>query len=99
MKNYNTYNGWTNYATWRVNLELFDGDNARWAKFFYGFKVRGGSPDGMREFAELLMEESTDEGTLPAWLKSVGRDRAMAFLDEVNWQEIAEHYEEKEEVA
>ena len=28
-----TYNGWTNYATWRVNLEMFDvvdhaGDNA-----------------------------------------------------------------------
>ena len=20
-----TYNGWTNYATWRVNLEFFDG--------------------------------------------------------------------------
>jgi hypothetical protein len=20
----NTYNGWTNYATWRVNLEFFD---------------------------------------------------------------------------
>jgi hypothetical protein len=20
-----TYNGWTNYATWRVNLEVFDG--------------------------------------------------------------------------
>ena len=19
------YNGWTNYATWRVNLEMFDG--------------------------------------------------------------------------
>ena len=19
------YNGWTNYATWRVNLEIFDG--------------------------------------------------------------------------
>ena len=24
MKN-ETYNGWTNYATWRVNLEIFDG--------------------------------------------------------------------------
>ena len=24
MKN-DTYNGWTNYATWRVNLEIFDG--------------------------------------------------------------------------
>ena len=22
--NNKTYNGWTNYATWRVNLELFD---------------------------------------------------------------------------
>ena len=21
----NKYNGWTNYATWRVNLEIFDG--------------------------------------------------------------------------
>jgi len=20
-----SYNGWTNYATWRVNLEMFDG--------------------------------------------------------------------------
>ena len=20
------YNGWTNYATWRVNLEIFDGN-------------------------------------------------------------------------
>ena len=20
-----TYNGWSNYATWRINLELFDG--------------------------------------------------------------------------
>lgn len=20
-----TYNGWTNYPTWRVNLEMFDG--------------------------------------------------------------------------
>ena len=25
MKNEEKYNGWTNYATWRVNLELFDG--------------------------------------------------------------------------
>ena len=23
-----SYNGWTNYATWRINLEQFDGVNA-----------------------------------------------------------------------
>jgi hypothetical protein len=22
-----TYNGWSNYATWRINLEVFDGIN------------------------------------------------------------------------
>ena len=43
----------------------------------------------MREFAELLIEESTDEG--------IGRDYAMAFLQNVDWQEIAEHYEQEEE--
>ena len=24
MKNETTYNGWTNYETWRINLEFFD---------------------------------------------------------------------------
>ena len=80
MKTNNTYNGWTNYETWRINLELFDGDGERWSY---------GSADAMREFAELLIEESTDEG--------IGRDYALAFLDNVNWQEIAEYYEVNEE--
>lgn len=80
MKNENTYNGWSNYETWRVNLELFDGDNETWSH---------GSPDAMREFAEMLIEESTDEG--------IGRDYALAFLQNVDWQEIAEYYEVKEE--
>jgi hypothetical protein len=25
MKTQHTYNGWTNYATWRIALEIFDG--------------------------------------------------------------------------
>ena len=27
MSNNTTYNGWTNYATWRVNLEIFDSED------------------------------------------------------------------------
>lgn len=23
------YNGWSNYATWRINLEIFDGQTAQ----------------------------------------------------------------------
>jgi hypothetical protein len=45
-----TYNGWTNYATWRVNLEVFD----------------GGDWEGMdaRDFKDLAEEhiESQSEG-------------------------------------
>jgi len=25
-----SYNGWTNYETWRINLELFDGMQEDW---------------------------------------------------------------------
>ena len=70
------YNGWTNYATWRVNLELFDGMDgpmdAAWC----------------REYAEDVIEQTTEDG--------IGRNYALAFLSEVNWHEIAEHYQAEE---
>ena len=39
-----TYNGWTNYATWRVNLEMFDGSEeaGQW------------TADSAREFVDML---------------------------------------------
>jgi hypothetical protein len=72
-----TYNGWTNYATWRVNLEMFDGSETYWTE------------TSAREFVEECIESTTDEG--------IARDYAMAFIDGVNWQEIAEHYQEENE--
>lgn len=44
------YNGWTNYATWRINLEMFDGCDS-----YY-------SPDNAREFVEECIEQTSDEG-------------------------------------
>jgi hypothetical protein len=72
-----TYNGWTNYATWRVNLEMFDGSETYWTE------------TSAREFVEECIESTTDEG--------IARDYAMAFISDVNWQEIAEHYQEENE--
>lgn len=46
----NTYNGWTNYATWRVNIEMFDG-----CESYY-------SPEAAREFVEECIESTTEEG-------------------------------------
>ena len=73
------YNGWTNYATWRVNLEMFDGqpvdiitDNTDvWGLGHY-----------LRELALEYMEQEAS---------GLALDYAQSFLAEVNWQEIAEH--------
>ncbi len=77
MSNTNkTYNGWTNYATWRVNLEVFDGSDMSW------------TAKSAREFAEELIVEQSS---------GIAQDYAFAFLSEVNWHEIAEHYQDEEE--
>ena len=72
-----TYNGWTNYATWRVNLEMFDGSDTCW------------TAESAREFVEEIIESTTQEG--------VARDYALAFISDVNWHEIAEHYQDENE--
>ena len=76
-----TYNGWTNYATWRVNLEMFDCLNPR----EWGWDSMSISDLSIRlqDWAESLICETSIEG--------LARDYALSFLDGVNWNEIAEH--------
>ena len=86
------YNGWTNYATWRVNLEIFDGMTAR---DLTGRYVNSASEikDAAMECAENVIFDCTKEGSLM-------EDYARAFLADVNWWEIADHLianEEEEE--
>lgn len=83
-----TYNGWTNYATWRVNLEVFDGMSAR---DITGRSIPAVSElkDAAKEYAEELIEQSSGDG--------LARDYALAFLSDVNWWEIAEHLLANEE--
>jgi hypothetical protein len=74
-----TYNGWTNYATWRVNLEIFDG--------VLVFDSDGGvTPEECQSYAEEVVSEGAEGFAL---------DYALEFLREVNWQEIAEHLSEQ----
>jgi len=74
------YNGWTNYATWRVNLELFDDYNV-WDKHVMGDAYE--LSHHLRDTAEVYIEDTSTEG--------LARDYAMAFLSDVNWYEIAQH--------
>lgn len=81
----NRYNGWTNYATWRVNLEIFDGmdiEDMGWKDLDkYDLSLV------LKDYVEEILETQV-----------AGRDGgmslifsyAMAFLQDVNWREIAE---------
>ena len=78
----NTYNGWTNYATWRVCLEWFDGVDDVFIDAYKG--------DNLREFADNLrsyVEDALDQQSNHDMLLSY----AMAFISDVNWHEIAQH--------
>lgn len=84
----NGYNGWPNYATWRVNLEVFDGATAD--------DIMGSGLDGvdrdedayklqaaLKEHAEYIICEQASEG--------LARDYALTFIQDVEWYAIAYH--------
>jgi len=71
-------NGWTNYATWRVNLEIIDG---------LEFEIDGEkvTADHCKDYAVEVVSDGADGFAL---------EYALAFLQDVNWQETADHINE-----
>ena len=86
-----TYNGWTNYATWRVNLEIFDGIDPR----DYGWHKMDDYDlaDALQEYAEEIIEMSMQDPQCGTGQHSpnLARSYALAFLADVSWSEIARH--------
>ena len=70
-----TYNGWTNYETWRVNLEIFDG---------YDPDGQPVDHEDIKDMAEEIVLGEVGE-------QSLAHSYAHAFMSDVNWHEIAEH--------
>lgn len=85
-----TYNGWTNYATWRVNLECIDG--TQWVRE----DITGGDEElsiyDIAQFLQNAVEQMV--GEYGEREEGLAYDYAMAFLEEVNWAEIARHFAE-----
>jgi hypothetical protein len=78
------YNGWTNYETWRVNLEIFDGFDPY---DYFGdlnpediYKLG----ESLKDYAEQVIFECGECNP-----NSLAGSYAQAFLDAVNWREIA----------
>ena len=83
------YNGWTNYATWRINLEWFDGADDVFCDAYKGADVCEFA-DNIREYVRDALEQQSNGDVLLSY--------ALAFLDDVNWQEIAEHLADDNEL-
>jgi hypothetical protein len=87
-----TYNGYTNYATWRVNLEVFDGMDYLQV---FGNNESDFDPrmideyelaDSMQSLAEELIFSPFGGSQCP---EGLAMDYARAFLSEVNWRELS----------
>jgi len=79
------YNGWTNYATWRINLEIFDnmelGD-------FWGF--HDAEEVEAYELGEVLKDYAEEVILQDSNVDSLAFSYALAFISDVNWTEIAQ---------
>jgi len=74
-----TYNGWANYATWRVRLEIFDDD-----EFFEDYTAQD-----CKEYCDGYLDGWMDTLS-PGSGYNLIVGFAIAFTDDVNWREIAE---------
>ena len=87
MKADTTYNGWTNYETWRINLEVFDGN-----EYIHELAT---DYTTVLQFSEVLKQYTLDL----IW-ESIGEPNSLiqgwanGFVDECNFYEIAQHYTE-----
>ena len=84
-----SYNGWANYETWRIQLEVIDGMTLE----DFGFDLH---EVDTADFADV---ESLAEN-VASWVHEVvtrdvpeglALDLALSFLGRVDWIEIAEH--------
>lgn len=73
----NKYQGWTNYETWRVMLEMFD-----------GYEMDVEEDTDAYDLGVGLKEEAEDIISMNC--NGLGLDYALSFLNKVNWREIAE---------
>jgi hypothetical protein len=96
-----TYNGWTNHATWRANLEIFDHMTLE----DFGYEDVQESydfdhlEDVLREYAEEVITMSVRDPLAP----NIALENALAFLSDVHWLQIAgrliDDFEDKKEAA
>ena len=86
-ENSETYNGWTNYATWRINIENFSDMRQEDLVEMYG------QCEDIYDIAQSI-EEEVKERIYAFATDDIISGYALAFIHNVNWYEIASHIKE-----
>jgi len=76
-----TYNGWTNYETWRIALEFFGDFHNE-----YGIDDPYELGEELKDIVEEILESSVNHDTT-----NIALSYALSFVEGVDFQEIAEH--------
>ena len=92
------YNGWRNYATWRVNLELIDNDeywheyieenfteDDKWNDVDEDTRIYELS-QAVESYVDELLFQNSHTG-----VDSIVASYASSFLGDVSWYQIAKH--------
>ena len=90
------YNGWRNYETWRIKLELVDEDY--WIEYLNDGNlidddcIKYNLAEAIKEYVEEMIYASSDvKSTLPhGVIHTYAKDYALAFVSKVDYDEISE---------
>lgn len=73
----NNFNGWSNYETWRINLEMFDGAD-------FGFPV---TPEFLIEQVQEHLSQGVDNPTTLSYaLRFLDDVNWSEIADHLNWR-------------
>ena len=79
-----TYNGWTNWETWKVNLEILDGMDAS------DLNIEHYAPDEAYEAGSMIRDYVEDVITMQYQYDGFVGGIIQAFMNDVNWTELAQ---------
>lgn len=82
------YNGWTNYETWRVQLEIIDDYVQNSLCEDYEEYLETSKYNLVEMLKDYADEAITNFGELA---EGLALDYARSFLSDVDWYELAEH--------
>lgn len=89
-----SYNGWKNYETWLVNLWLDNDGTSEYLRERVREEYETREDFDAHQFGKVISEYVEEVYLEPAGNEGMLADLVNAALSEVDWQEIASHYEE-----